>query len=149
MNIKTTLAILALAVTAAVAAPASETDRMRLVRALIKKRETFARAGQTRRWQACDAEIRRHPTPADGDAAALARALVGAWHSPRHDYAYRADGTWIMLPAGEDGTRGRWRIVGNRLEETSGAETTRYTVILLTEKENVVTDGENVFYRTR
>jgi len=40
---------------------------------------------------------------------------VAVWsangQSPRHDYLYRRDGSWTMLPGDEGTTHGTWRIV--------------------------------------
>jgi len=56
-----------------------------------------------------------------------------------------------MLPLEEDATRGRWRIEGNQLFDSLAARpgTSQYTIILLTRKDFVFTDGEVVFYETR
>jgi hypothetical protein len=53
----------------------------------------------------------------------LAKLMVGAWRSPRHDYVYLADGTWWMGRPDPNGsepkvTHGRWRIKDHRLCET-------------------------------
>jgi hypothetical protein len=86
---------------------------------------------------AVDFEINRHPVPAAADDKALAKLRVGTWQSPRHDYLYRADGTWTMDPdAGiPDATHGTWSIHGNEYTETTSgavpAESTTYTIILL------------------
>jgi len=48
------------------------------------------------------------------DSKALSARLVGKWESPRHDYLYRADGTWTMLPVEPDIAHGTWRIEGNQ-----------------------------------
>lgn len=41
---------------------------------------------------------------------ALASQMTGKWTTGRHDYIYRADGTWQMLPLTQGGTSGKWRI---------------------------------------
>ena len=71
---------------------------------------------------------------------------------PRHDYLYRADGTWTMLPAEEGATHGQWRIEGNQYIDTAATDpplTSQYTVILITKKDFVFADEEIVFYETR
>src|SRR5689334_2702817 len=53
------------------------------------------------------------------DDATLSRLLIGTWKGPRHQTAYRADGTWILDPPDEgDNTRGKWRIEHGKLIET-------------------------------
>jgi hypothetical protein len=69
-------------------------------------REKAARA-KTDEWQAIDTEIKRHRVPSDADSKMFSSLLVGQWQSPRHDFLYRADGTWTMLPEEKDVTHGR------------------------------------------
>lgn len=40
----------------------------------------------------------------------LASLMTGKWTTGRHDYIYRADGTWQMLPLSQGGTSGKWQI---------------------------------------
>src|SRR2546425_3966802 len=87
----------------------SEAVRSDYITRLVRMREKAARL-KTNEWQAIDAEIKRHPAPSDSDSKKLSSLLVGEWASPRHDYLYRADGTWTMLPVEENITHGRWRI---------------------------------------
>ena len=97
-----------------------------------------------------DAEIRRHPAPED--TKGYTKLMVGKWSSPRHEYSYRADGTWSMLPEEEGGTRGSWRIEGNRFMSSADIEpehTRTYTILLLTKDNFILTDGETVFYEER
>jgi hypothetical protein len=120
-------------------------------------RERFAKL-KTDEWQTIDAEIMRHPAPRDSDAQALSKMLVGEWASPRHEYIYRSDGTWSMLPEEPDMTHGRWRIEGNHLldlatdlpfDAPAAGKTHYYTILLLTDHDYAATDGEHVFYMTR
>lgn len=131
---------------------AVEANRLSLLHGLIRQRAELARAGKTAELQACDAQIRSHPAPPD-DSAALTRRLAGTWRSPRHDYLYRADGTWTMLPAERDATRGRWHLAGNRLEIASGGGKGRiigtYTVIVISDEDFVYADRETVFFVKR
>jgi len=133
----------------------SEADRQRYIVGLAALRDKFAQARQTSDWQAIDAEIRRHPAPRASDSNALSKILVGKWASPRHEYLFRADGTWTMLPEIIDGfksTHGKWRIEGNQYFDTAEVdppETRQYTIILLTSHDFIFTDGEVVFYETR
>jgi hypothetical protein len=128
-----------------------ETARAAYVMRLIRLREKAARV-KSDAWQAIDAEIKRYPAPIDSDSAALSSLRAGEWESPRHDYLYRPDGTWTMIPVEADVTHGSWRIEGNRSFETVATEPPRsfqYTIILLTKRDFVFTDGEIVFYETR
>jgi hypothetical protein len=129
----------------------SEAAREKYITRLARLREKAARL-KTREWQAIDAEIKRHPAPSDSDRKTLSRLLAGKWASPRHDYLFRADGTWTMLPADENTTHGSWRIEGNQFIDTAATappDTGQYTIILLTKKDFIFTDGKTVFYETR
>ena len=99
-----------------------------------------------------DAEIKQHPAPKDSDSKAFTALRVGQWESPRHDYLYRADGTWTMLPAEPDITHGTWRIDGNQYFETAATDpplASQYTIILISKRDFVFTDNDVVFYETR
>jgi hypothetical protein len=129
----------------------SEAARSDYITRLVRMREKAARL-KTDEWQAIDAEIKRHPAPSDSDGKTLSGLLVGEWASPRHEYLYRADGTWTMLPVEENVTHGRWRIEGNQYFDTAATdppETSQYTIILITKKDFVFTDQTSVFYETR
>jgi len=129
----------------------SEANRSNYITRLIRLREKAARA-KTEEWQAIDTEIKRHPAPNDADSKIFSSLLVGQWESPRHDYLYRADGTWTMLPEEKDVTHGRWRIEGNQYFDTAAIEppeTSQYTIILITKKDLVFADQTRVFYETR
>jgi len=151
---------------------AQQSDHMRYVHALqeakrdyekISKRSEAARSDYITRlvrmrekaadeWQAIDAEIKRHLAPTDSNSTRLSSLLVGEWASPRHDYLFRADGTWTMLPVEENVTHGRWHIEGNQYFDTVATdppETSQYTIILITKKDFVFTDQTHVFYETR
>ena len=129
----------------------SEAARSDYITRLIRMREKAARL-KTDEWQPIDAEIKRHPAPPGSKS--FSNLLVGKWQSPRHDYLFRADGTWTMLPAEEDGvqsTHGRWRIEGNQFFQTAATEPpeSQYTIILITRKDFVFSDQTHVFYETR
>ena len=129
----------------------SEADRSNYIIRLVRLRKK-AIAGKTYDWQAIGAEIKQHPAPNDSDGKTLSNLLVGQWESPRHDYLYRADGTWTMLPIEPVITHGSWRIEGNQYFDTAATEPplkTQYTVILITKKDFVFMDQTNVFYETR
>ena len=131
----------------------SEAARTRYMTRLVRMREKYASL-KTDDWQSIDAEIRRHPGPIS-EPSQFSKLLVGKWRSPRHDYLYRPDGTWTMLPEqidGVDSTHGLWRIEGDQSIETVATNpptNSQYTILLLTQKDFVVTDGYIVFYRTR
>lgn len=127
-----------------------EAARSDYISRLVRMREKAARA-RTDEWQAIDDEIKRHPAPNDSDSKTFSSLLIGKWASPRHEYLFRLDGTWTMLPADENTTHGRWRIEGNQYFDTVATEppeTTRYTIILIT-KDFVFTDQKHVFYERR
>jgi hypothetical protein len=102
-------------------------------------------------WVAVDAEVARHPAPAEADPAALAKLITGDWHSPREDYRYSADGTWTMLPADPGTTHGKWSIQGNQFIESAEGETAPppETIILLDHDLFITTQGTDVFYEKR
>jgi len=135
--------------------PTAEPTRQYYISSLVELRDRFAEAKKTKDWQAVDAEIRRHPAPKDSNSRVLSTLLVGEWASPRHEYLYRADGTWTMLPEMTDGlrsTRGSWHIKGNQFFATVGTDSTQAlpcTIILLSDQHFIFTDGENVFCETR
>ena len=115
----------------------SEAARSDYITRLVRMREKAGRL-KTDEWQAIDAEIKRHPAPSDSDGKTLSGLVVGEWASPRHEYLYRADGTWTMLPVEENVTHGRWRIEGNQYFDTAATdppETSQYTIILITKKD--------------
>jgi hypothetical protein len=129
----------------------SELARSDYITRLGRLREEAARL-KTDAWQAIDAEIKQHPVPNDSDGKILSGLLVGQWESPRHDYLYRADGTWTMMPAEPDIAHGTWRIQGNQYFDTAATdppETRQYTIILITKQDFVFTDQEVVFYEKR
>ena len=132
----------------------TEADRARYVSKLVHLRQKLAAADKDG-WQAVDVEIMAHPAPANSDAAALSKLVAVKWQSPRHEYLYKADGTWTMLPEEEDGqknTNGKWRIEGNQFFQSVAIEpgkTDKATILLLDEKNFVYTDGENISYYTR
>jgi hypothetical protein len=121
----------------------SETDRQQYIETLRKLRDKYPKDED---WQAVDAEVRRHPAPADPNFSQL---RVGKWETPRHEYLYRKDGTWVMLPEEKDATSGKWRIEGNHYIATNVAGTTTYTIILLNKKYFIYADDDLVYYETR
>jgi hypothetical protein len=127
----------------------SEAARSNYITLLVRMREKAARL-KTDEWQAIDTEIKQHPAPKDSKSFSSLR--LGKWSSPRHDYLYRDDGTWTMLPAEEDSTHGSWRVEGNQYFDTTAiepTETSQYTIILITKNDFVFTDQTHVFYETR
>lgn len=121
----------------------SEADRQQYIETLRKLRDKYLKTAD---WQTVDAEVRRHPAPPDAN---LSHLIVGKWESPRHEYSFRRDGTWVMLPEEKDATHGKWRIEGNHYIDSSVAGTTTYTIILLNKKYFICADNELVYYETR
>ncbi len=129
----------------------SEGDRSNYITRLVRLREQ-AIVGKTYDWLAINAEIKQHPAPPQSDGKALSSLLVGQWKSPRHDYLYRIDGTWTMLPIEDNATHGTWRIDGNQYFDTTATEPPlklQYTIILITKNDFVFMDQTNIFYETR
>ena len=91
----------------------SEAERVDYITRLARLREQAVRRNRGE-WTAIDDEIKLHPAPPDSDSKTLTALRVGDWESPRHDYRYRADGTWTMLPEEEGVTHGTWRIERNQ-----------------------------------
>lgn len=128
----------------------TEADRQNYLLELSKLRENLAQNAASEDRFKVDAEIRRHPAPED--TKGYTTLMVGKWSSPRHEYIYRADGTWSMLPEEEGTTRGRWRIDGNQFFSKANIETEEpkpYTILLLTKDNFIFTDGKTVFHEER
>jgi hypothetical protein len=105
-------------------------------------------------WKLVDAEIEKYPAPANSDSAALTKLRDGKWESSRHDYLYKADGTWFMDPDDKDTplsehTNGTWSISGNKYTDDAGT----FTIILLDEKAFIYTitsdDTAQLYYERR
>ncbi len=129
----------------------SEAARSGYTTRLVRMREEASRL-KNDEWQAIDTEIKQHPAPNDSGSKTFSSLLAGEWESPRHDYLYRADGTWTLLPIEQDVTHGSWRIEGNQFFltfATEPPETSQYTIILITKRDFVMTDQTIVFYETR
>jgi hypothetical protein len=131
-----------------------EALREKYIMELSALRMKIARANEDG-WQEVDHEIAQHPAPADGYSRALSIVRLGVWHSPRHDYTYKADGTWKMTDGGSDdpdATHGVWSIKGNRYTDyVPGAEsdTQTYTLILADKENFIFTDGTHLFFEKR
>jgi hypothetical protein len=52
----------------------------------------------------------------------LRQLMVGKWTTGRHEYEYKPDGTWRMLPA-DTAMKGTWRIQDRQLIEETGTRT--------------------------
>jgi hypothetical protein len=94
----------------------------------------------------------QHPAPNDSDGESLSSLFVGKWQSPRHDYLYRADSTWTMLPEGPETTHGTWRIEGNQYFDAATIDPAgprQYTIILISKENFVFSDREVVFFEKR
>jgi hypothetical protein len=128
-----------------------EAAREHYVQTLAALRDKLAKSKGD--WQSVDAELRKHPAPKDANSATYTNLRVGEWTSPRHGYVYRKNGTWSMTPVEPDATHGKWRIEGNQyfagaLAEEK-ADMTKYTIILLTAKDFIFTDGQVVFFEKK
>jgi hypothetical protein len=101
---------------------------------------------------ALQAELKAHPAPMDSDATKLSAFIVGKWKSPRHDYLFRRDGSYAMLPIEKGTPTGHWRIEGNQYIDTSGADAPkedRYMIILLNARYFVYCDNDAVFFEAK
>jgi hypothetical protein len=74
----------------------------------------------------------------------LRRIMVGKWTTGRHEYEYKVDGTWVMLPTDISTTRGRWRIENHQLIQDSGAQT-----IMEADQDRLVAKNEKGTYPFR
>lgn len=88
------------------------------------------------------AELKKYPMPADADSKKLSKLLVGKWDSPRHTYAFKANGKYGLVD--EPATQ-TWKIVGNKFAQ----EDSKNTIILLDSKYFIYTDGDAVFFHSR
>ena len=132
-----------------------ELARQKYLDQLVEIRSGWPRTQADKDFDALDTEVSSHPLPENTSSAKSHRLLVGRWRSPRHDYLYRANGTWTMLPAREYGIQaphGTWRVDGRYYFDKSegGPSETKYTILLLDRKNFVFTDGgEFPFYEKR
>jgi len=130
-----------------------EAARSAYVTQLTKLRDEFVHANKTAAWQAIDAEMIRNPVPKNADSKALSNLLIGQWKGAQHEYLYKKDGLWTMIPEGSGVLHGRWRIEGNQIYSWlafSRRRTTEpHTLILLDGKNLVCADKVSVFYETR
>jgi hypothetical protein len=130
----------------------TEADRVRYITRLVRLRESFTRRDAEKMF-AVDKEVIRHPMPALADPRELAKKIAGKWTSPRHQYLYRADGTWTMLPEfidGQKSTHGIWHVEGNQFSQgQSEADAERETIILLTSTDFVWSTKAVPYYMRR
>jgi hypothetical protein len=133
----------------------SEADRVRYITALVRLRESFTRA-DSEKMKAIDAEVINYPIPEDVDSAALRERIVGDWTSPRHQYVYRADGTWTMRPEfidGEKTTHGVWHIEGNKFFQHATVQSPETeqgeTIIIVTDTDFVWSTRVAPYYMRR
>jgi hypothetical protein len=129
----------------------TEADRVRYITQLVRLRESLTRQDADK-MLAIDKEIMRHPMSMPPDSHELAKLIVGKWTSPRHQYLYRTDGSWTMLPEfidGEKATHGIWHVDGNRFSQgQSNADASPETIILLTATD-FVWSTRGVYYMRR
>jgi len=91
------------------------------------------------------------PTPLPAGFSEAAKAFPGLWTSPRHDYLFKADGTWVMDPETGivNGTSGTWWIKGDLFHWTTNEPNTPpdqpHRIIKLTKSEIAFTEGTNIY----
>jgi hypothetical protein len=90
-------------------------------------------------------ELKQHPAPKDADSKKLSAFMPGEWHTTRHEFLYKKNGTFVMLPEEKDAERGKWRIEGNQLVQTEGDAEVRYTIVLLNADYLVYGDKDGEF----
>ena len=137
----------------------SETARINYVNALAKIVDGYiadylvtGTRKHSEELEALYAELKQHPTPKGSDSAKLSSLLVGKWQSPRHEYIFKKDGTWSMLPIEKNTIHGKWRIEGNQYYDTAAIEpasTSQYTIILLNTRYFVFAENDAVFFESR
>ncbi len=66
--------------------------------------------------------------------------MVGKWTTGRHEYAFKADGTWRMLPADTD-MNGTWRIENRKLIDDTGSR----TIMEATRKQIVLKNNQGAY----
>ncbi len=130
----------------------TESDRMRYITRLVRLRESFTRA-DAEMMLAIDKEVIRHPMPVPPGPNELRRRVIGKWTSPRHQYLYRANGTWTMLPEfidGEKSTAGTWSIEGNQfIQNFKNSPGSHEEIILLTATDFVWSTKTAPYYLRR
>jgi hypothetical protein len=128
-------------------------DRLATLRFKIIDLQEKPTNGEEAEGGAIDDEIRRNYMTSTGDSKLLPRLRVGEWESPRHDYLYRADGSWTMLPIIPNVTCGRWKIEGHTYYDwvpIYAPKDSPYKIILLDEHYFIFSNGSNqLFYEKR
>ena len=131
-----------------------EAARLNYIHTLLEMHDKLMEIGKGPQWtdavyarfRAIDDAMRLYPAPASSDSAKLSKLRLGKWRSPRHDYLYRKDGTWTMLPIeSPETTHGTWKIKGNQSIEWG----TPYTIILLDENDFIFTEKDGTAYYER
>jgi hypothetical protein len=104
-------------------------------------------------WEDIDEEVRHHPAPPD--TADFLKARPGKWISSRHDYLFKADGTWVMNDdPNANATHGTWAIKGNLYTDTVAAKTMyipkgAYRIILLDANNFIYAGSDRTYYERR
>jgi hypothetical protein len=127
-----------------------EAARVKLVTTLAKKMREYAMnfhdtgsRDHDEDFRAYSAEAVKHPAPKDLNGKALAPLLVGKWETTRHDFEYKKNGTYVMLPDEPEAARGKWRIEGNQFIQTEGDAEARYSLIFL-DKETLLYSDKSI-----
>jgi hypothetical protein len=95
-------------------------------------------------------ELNKSNTVVSQSDQELRKLMVGKWTTGRHEYIYRSDGTWQMLPADISSTNGKWRIQNHQLIEEAKSEngflpTGARTFILVTPTELILKNEKGLY----
>ena len=116
-------------------------------------RNSVARRHDENAVTAIDSEVKRYPLSPPANSTSLSRLMVGRWDSPRHQYLYKPNHTWTMLPVLRGVTQGAWDIQGNQYVDWVPSiypSKFSFTIILLDHKYCIFTDNADaVFYMNR
>jgi hypothetical protein len=133
-----------------------EGARVKLVSTLAKKMgewaHEFHETGSRKHGddlQAYSQEAGKHPAPKDSDGKKFAATLLGKWQTTRHDFEFRKNGIYVMLPEDADTPKDKWRIEGNQFIQKQGDVESRYTIVLLDKDYFIYGDKEGTFIMTR
>lgn len=127
-------------------------DRLATLRFKISMSQEKITAREDSEIAAIDEEIRKSPMTSNYDSKLLSRLRVGEWESPRHDYLYRSDASWTMLPIIPNVTRGRWKIERNMYYDwvpIYAPKELPYKIILLDDHYFIFSNGNQLFYEKR
>jgi hypothetical protein len=75
----------------------------------------------------------------------ITKLMVGKWATPRHDYIYRANGTWQMLPIDRDTPHGSWRIENHQLIQAGAGHSDASAFLLVTKNYLVLKNDQGTY----